>query len=177
MIKNTPWWLPGSCWILYIKKTNPNSSSFISEKKIRLPQMNGQVFWCLAFEGLFRKCVCINTCTICKIHVISAQCIATVSFLYSCPWLNKKSAKNSVICIIYGSPQNDQHFCFGSPHSEPPHSLDPPKQYLELRSRSLVSKKSPTVGPTERTPKPEYLIPLATYLGVRWWGPIQNVDG
>ena len=29
------------------------------------------------------------------------------------------------------------------------------------------SKKSPT-GPTERTPKPEYLIVLATYLGVRW---------
>ena len=34
------------------------------------------------------------------------------------------------------------------------------------------SKKSPT-GPTERTPKPEYLIALATYLGVRWQGPIQ----
>ena len=30
-----------------------------------------------------------------------------------------------------------------------------------------TSKKSPT-GPTERTPKPEYLIALATYLGVRW---------
>ena len=29
------------------------------------------------------------------------------------------------------------------------------------------SKKSPT-GPTERTPKPENLIPLATSLGVRW---------
>ena len=29
------------------------------------------------------------------------------------------------------------------------------------------SKKSPT-GPTERTPKPEYVIALATYLGVRW---------
>ena len=29
------------------------------------------------------------------------------------------------------------------------------------------SKKSPT-GPTERTPKPEYLIALANYLGVRW---------
>ena len=29
------------------------------------------------------------------------------------------------------------------------------------------SKKSPT-GPTERTPKPEYLIALAPYLGVRW---------
>ena len=36
------------------------------------------------------------------------------------------------------------------------------------------SKKSPTVGPTERTPKkPEYLKSLATYLGVRWEGPIQ----
>ena len=30
------------------------------------------------------------------------------------------------------------------------------------------SKKSPTVGPTERTPKPEYLIALPIYLGVRW---------
>ena len=35
----------------------------------------------------------------------------------------------------------------------------------------LLSKKSPT-GPTERTPKPEYLLALATYLGVRWEGPI-----
>ncbi len=34
------------------------------------------------------------------------------------------------------------------------------------------SKKSPR-GPTERTPKPEYLIALAIYLGVRWKGPIQ----
>ena len=30
-----------------------------------------------------------------------------------------------------------------------------------------MSKKSPT-GPTEWTPKPEYLIALATYLGVHW---------
>ena len=30
-----------------------------------------------------------------------------------------------------------------------------------------ISKKSPT-GPTERTPKPEFLIALVTYLGVRW---------
>ena len=30
-----------------------------------------------------------------------------------------------------------------------------------------LSKKSPT-GPTEQTPKPEHLIALATYLGVRW---------
>ena len=37
---------------------------------------------------------------------------------------------------------------------------------------SNSSKKSPT-GPTERTPKPEYLIALAAYLGVRWYGPIQ----
>ena len=29
------------------------------------------------------------------------------------------------------------------------------------------SKKSPT-RPTERTPKPEYLIALVSYLGVRW---------
>ena len=34
-------------------------------------------------------------------------------------------------------------------------------------SHSNISKKSRT-GPTERTPKPEYLIALATYLGVRW---------
>ena len=42
--------------------------------------------------------------------------------------------------------------------------------YFEKRQqkqKSHVSKKSPT-GPTERTPKPEYLITLATYLGVRW---------
>ena len=31
----------------------------------------------------------------------------------------------------------------------------------------VISKKSPT-GPTERTPKPENLIALATSLGVRW---------
>ena len=36
----------------------------------------------------------------------------------------------------------------------------------------IQSKKSPT-GPTEWTPQPEYLIALATYLGVRWEGPIQ----
>ena len=30
-----------------------------------------------------------------------------------------------------------------------------------------LSKKSPA-GPTERNPKPEYRISLATYLGVRW---------
>ena len=31
----------------------------------------------------------------------------------------------------------------------------------------IFSRKSPTVS-TERTPKPEYLISLATYLGVGW---------
>ena len=31
----------------------------------------------------------------------------------------------------------------------------------------VYSKKSPT-GPTERTPKPENLIALATSLGIRW---------
>ena len=36
-----------------------------------------------------------------------------------------------------------------------------------LPKGSGYSKKSPT-GPTERTPQPEYLIALATYLGVRW---------
>ena len=36
----------------------------------------------------------------------------------------------------------------------------------------LISKKSPT-GRIERTPKPEYLIALATCLRVRWQGPIQ----
>ena len=35
-----------------------------------------------------------------------------------------------------------------------------------------ISKKSPT-GPTEQTPKPEYLIALAPSLGVRWEGSIQ----
>ena len=39
------------------------------------------------------------------------------------------------------------------------------------------SKKSPT-GPTERTPnKPEYLIDLAIYLGVRWDSVPFNFDG
>ena len=32
----------------------------------------------------------------------------------------------------------------------------------------LGSKKSPPVGPSEWTPKPEYLIALAPYLGVHW---------
>ncbi len=37
-----------------------------------------------------------------------------------------------------------------------------------MHSRTCCqSKKSPT-GPTERTPKPEYLVALATYLGARW---------
>ena len=44
----------------------------------------------------------------------------------------------------------------------------PCQQFLKVQ----YSKKSPT-GPTERTPKPKYLIALATYLGVRWQGPIQ----
>ena len=39
-------------------------------------------------------------------------------------------------------------------------NIFPPKGTIE-------SKKSPT-GPTERTPKPQYLIALATSLGVRW---------
>ena len=38
---------------------------------------------------------------------------------------------------------------------------------LLVLQKFTKSKKSPT-GPTERTPKPEYLISLATYLGVRW---------
>ena len=40
-------------------------------------------------------------------------------------------------------------------------------QKKEKNKSCLVSKKSPT-GPKERTPKPEYLIALASYLGVRW---------
>ena len=37
----------------------------------------------------------------------------------------------------------------------------------KITGPNQISKKSPT-GPTERTPKPEYLIALATSLGVRW---------
>jgi len=37
----------------------------------------------------------------------------------------------------------------------------------KLRNGRVVSKKSPT-GPTDRTPKPGYLIALVTFLGVRW---------
>ena len=36
-----------------------------------------------------------------------------------------------------------------------------------LSFMTVESKKSPT-GPTERTPKPEYLIALVTSLGLRW---------
>ena len=55
--------------------------------------------------------------------------------------------------------------------------LNGPKRYddsvFEQASKQIdthISKKSPTVGPTKkRTPfKPEYLLALATYLGVRW---------
>ena len=43
-----------------------------------------------------------------------------------------------------------------------------PQQRMQLHFWSIYfSKKSPT-GPTEWTPKPEYLITLAPYLGVRW---------
>ena len=45
------------------------------------------------------------------------------------------------------------------------------KSILKI-NHSIQSKKSPR-GPTERTPRPEYLIALAIYLGVRWKGPIQ----
>ena len=38
---------------------------------------------------------------------------------------------------------------------------------LPRSNLSPESKKSPT-RPAERTPQPEYLIALATYLGVRW---------
>ena len=45
-------------------------------------------------------------------------------------------------------------------------------RYIMFTLCSLWSKKSPTGFP-ERTPQPEYLIALATYLGVHWKGPIQ----
>ena len=50
-----------------------------------------------------------------------------------------------------------------------------PKQ-IETKSGS---KKSPTVGPTERTPKKTWVSngSIATYLGVRWEGPIQFLMG
>ena len=40
-------------------------------------------------------------------------------------------------------------------------------KYITVTVYIYISKKSQT-GPTERTPKPEYLIALATYLRVRW---------
>ncbi len=46
------------------------------------------------------------------------------------------------------------------------HASCPTKHQLLLLS--LLGSKKPPTGPTERTPKPEYLIALATYLGVRW---------
>ena len=39
--------------------------------------------------------------------------------------------------------------------------------YMIICEYDYVSKKSPT-GPSEWTPKPEYLIALAPYLGVHW---------
>ena len=47
--------------------------------------------------------------------------------------------------------------------------LNPPGifTFTLIKAEIQYSKKSPT-GPTERTPKPEYLIALATDLGVRW---------
>ena len=39
--------------------------------------------------------------------------------------------------------------------------------YVSISRKVIHSKKSPT-GPNEQTPTPEYLITLATYLGVRW---------
>ena len=39
---------------------------------------------------------------------------------------------------------------------------------IMINRLTQLSKKSPTVGPAERTPQPEYLIALATYLGVSW---------
>ena len=43
-----------------------------------------------------------------------------------------------------------------------------------VSNQLFCSKKSPT-GPTERTPKPEYLIALAAYLGVCWYSVPFNV--
>ena len=40
-------------------------------------------------------------------------------------------------------------------------------QFLLTLEMIFLCKKSPA-GPTEWTPKPEYLIALAPYLGVRW---------
>ena len=40
-------------------------------------------------------------------------------------------------------------------------------QSKSKKKGNVLAKKSPT-GPAERTPKPEYVIALATYLGVRW---------
>ena len=71
----------------------------------------------------------------------------------------------------------------GSLHRQEKSEISPGRKYCpffqytsDIFSRNgfyLIqkSKKSPT-GPTERTPKPEHLIAPATYLGVRWQGPI-----
>ena len=45
--------------------------------------------------------------------------------------------------------------------------MSPTSNFDVEKKRFHFSKKSPT-GPTERTPKPEYLMGVATYLGARW---------
>ena len=47
------------------------------------------------------------------------------------------------------------------------HAHFPLRVRLGAQTEAVFSKKSPT-GPIERIPKPEYLVALATYLGVRW---------
>ena len=67
--------------------------------------------------------------------------------------------------LIYTLPQKSRGYLLGISHLISPIYTF---QWWEKKH----SKTSPT-GPAEPTPKPEYLIALATYLGVRWKGPIE----
>ena len=58
-------------------------------------------------------------------------------------------------------------FCQDATHKIIDSIRDTQTKISKQNEKTQHSKKSPT-GPTERTPKPEYLIVLVTFLGVRW---------
>ena len=84
--------------------------------------------------------------------------------VFSC-WVRSLAIKRVAWCELLGSVKtlgnHDEKNCLSL------ESRDNGIVNHQLLGMNPNSKKSPT-GPTERTPKPEYLIALATYLGVRW---------
>ena len=43
-----------------------------------------------------------------------------------------------------------------------------PNKVLQMGPNGNIHSKTSPTGPTEGTPKPEYLIALVTYLGIHW---------